>query len=43
VFLALLLDKALYEVVYELRNRPTWVSVPLEAVRALLTASSSAG
>ncbi|MGC5077843.1 maltokinase N-terminal cap-like domain-containing protein [Agrococcus sp. DT81.2] len=37
VFVALLLDKALYEVVYELRNRPTWVSVPLEAVRALLT------
>ncbi|WP_143102983.1 maltokinase N-terminal cap-like domain-containing protein [Agrococcus baldri] len=37
VFSALLLDKALYEVVYELRNRPTWVSVPLEAVRAMVT------
>lgn len=37
VFVALLLDKALYEVVYELRNRPSWVSVPLGAVRALLT------
>ncbi|GEK79682.1 maltokinase N-terminal cap-like domain-containing protein [Agrococcus baldri] len=37
VFTALLLDKALYEVVYELGNRPTWVSVPLEAVRALLS------
>lgn len=39
VFVALLLDKALYEVVYELRNRPSWVSVPLEAVRALLQPS----
>lgn len=37
VFLALLLDKALYEVVYELRNRPDWLPVPLHAVRALLT------
>ncbi|MGY3128179.1 maltokinase [Agrococcus sp. UYP33] len=38
VFTALLLDKALYEVVYEVRNRPSWVAVPLEAVRALVTA-----
>lgn len=37
VFRALLLDKALYEVVYELRNRPSWVPVPLEAVRRLVT------
>ena len=33
---ALLLDKALYEVVYEVRNRPDWVHVPLTAVRSLL-------
>lgn len=33
---ALLLDKALYEVVYETRNRPDWVHVPLGAVRSLL-------
>ncbi|WP_432499556.1 maltokinase N-terminal cap-like domain-containing protein [Kineococcus gynurae] len=33
---ALELDKALYEVVYEVRNRPTWVSIPLTAVRRLL-------
>ena len=36
VYRALLLDKALYEVVYELRNRPTWVPVPLAAVAQLV-------
>lgn len=39
VFRALLLDKALYEVVYEVRNRPDWLQVPLEAVRRLLTSA----
>ncbi|WP_369069961.1 maltokinase N-terminal cap-like domain-containing protein [Kineococcus terrestris] len=34
---ALELDKALYEVVYEARNRPTWLEVPLGAVRRLLS------
>lgn len=33
---ALWLDKALYEVVYETRNRPSWVDVPLSAVSAAL-------
>ncbi|HET7399196.1 MAG TPA: aminoglycoside phosphotransferase [Intrasporangium sp.] len=33
---ALELDKALYEVVYEARNRPTWVSIPRDAVHRLL-------
>ncbi|WP_425844455.1 maltokinase N-terminal cap-like domain-containing protein [Agrococcus sp. TSP3-2-1] len=40
VFRALLLDKALYEVVYEVRNRPDWLQVPLEAVRRLLRPSA---
>ncbi|WP_347754292.1 hypothetical protein [Agrococcus sp. ProA11] len=40
IYRALLLDKALYEVVYELRNRPTWVPVPLAAVRAIVRPSN---
>jgi maltose alpha-D-glucosyltransferase/alpha-amylase len=28
-------EKAFYELVYEINNRPTWVSVPLSAIRAL--------
>ena len=30
------LDKALYEVVYETRNRPGWVAVPMGAVQRIL-------
>ncbi|KRC34080.1 hypothetical protein [Oerskovia sp. Root22] len=33
---ALVLDKALYEVVYESRNRPAWEPIPLTAVDRLL-------
>ncbi|MFD1213431.1 1,4-alpha-glucan branching enzyme, partial [Arthrobacter sp. GCM10027362] len=33
LFVGLWLDKALYEVVYEQRNRPQWVEVPVQAVR----------
>ncbi|ALC06466.1 hypothetical protein CDES_10450 [Corynebacterium deserti GIMN1.010] len=33
---AYILDKALYEVAYEINNRPDWVKIPLEAVERLL-------
>src|SRR5690606_4168583 len=33
---ALELDKALYEVVYEARNRPTWIGIPVAAVERIL-------
>jgi maltose alpha-D-glucosyltransferase / alpha-amylase len=32
---AFLLDKALYELVYELNNRPAWVRIPLEGILSL--------
>jgi len=32
-----LLDKAIYELAYELNNRPQWVSVPLNGLLALLS------
>ena len=36
LFVALWLDKALYEVVYEMRNRPDWLAIPVSAARRLL-------
>ena len=33
-------DKAIYEVIYEVRNRPDWVSIPMGAVASLAVAST---
>jgi maltose alpha-D-glucosyltransferase/alpha-amylase len=33
---ALLLDKAVYEIGYELNNRPDWLDVPLEGILDLM-------
>ncbi|MBP1137596.1 1,4-alpha-glucan branching enzyme [Arthrobacter sp. PvP023] len=41
LFVALWLDKALYEVVYELRNRPGWLDIPVNASRRLLSSTGS--
>ena len=35
---AFTLDKALYEFLYELNNRPDWVRIPLQGVEALIPA-----
>ncbi|HEY2832025.1 MAG TPA: aminoglycoside phosphotransferase [Sporichthyaceae bacterium] len=38
--LAFVLDKACYEVLYEARNRPDWLNVPLSAIEGLLATAS---
>jgi maltose alpha-D-glucosyltransferase/alpha-amylase len=36
---ALLLEKAIYELGYELNNRPDWVKIPIHGIRQLLQKS----
>jgi maltose alpha-D-glucosyltransferase/alpha-amylase len=36
-----LLEKAVYELGYELNNRPAWVAIPLEGISTALKASIS--
>ena len=33
-----ILEKAFYEMSYELANRPSWVRIPLEGIRSILGA-----
>ncbi|HEU4331747.1 MAG TPA: phosphotransferase [Lapillicoccus sp.] len=40
VLRALELDKALYEVIYEVRNRPSWLGIPTAAVERLVSDTS---
>lgn len=37
---AYIADKAIYEVVYEVRNRPTWAAIPLAAIQQLTDSDS---
>jgi maltose alpha-D-glucosyltransferase / alpha-amylase len=34
------LEKAVYELGYELNNRPSWVAIPLEGIREILTSNA---
>ena len=37
---ALLLEKAVYELGYELNNRPDWVKIPIEGIRQLMAVAA---
>jgi maltose alpha-D-glucosyltransferase/alpha-amylase len=36
---AYLLDKAVYEIGYELNNRPTWVVIPIRGIKHILNSA----
>jgi maltose alpha-D-glucosyltransferase/alpha-amylase len=38
-----LLEKAVYELAYELNNRPGWVRIPLQGIRQILNLAGNAG
>jgi maltose alpha-D-glucosyltransferase/alpha-amylase len=40
---AYLLEKALYEIVYEVNNRPEWIAIPLSGILDVLNASDGTG
>jgi maltose alpha-D-glucosyltransferase/alpha-amylase len=33
---AFLLDKSIYEIEYELNNRPDWVIIPMEGIKLIM-------
>jgi maltose alpha-D-glucosyltransferase/alpha-amylase len=37
---ALLLEKAVYELGYELNNRPQWVNIPIQGIRQLMAVAA---
>ena len=40
---AFLIDKGIYEFIYELNNRPEWVSIPIRGILSILTDAGAPG